>query len=114
MLSRCRLACTLHGPEFSYELPNRGGHKVEHRESQSWVHAHPKHVVHDKVGVPQITDHAVFCFPIRRLSHKITAKEKSGRDFACFETANQIRTIKRSIVTNPNWKAEPGRVGMKR
>ena len=72
------------------------------------VHADEKRLVHDDVGVAQITDHPVLDSGEGRLSQKVTAEQVARLDALRLEEARQIAARETGILAYGHHKPEPG------
>src|ERR1700675_1564459 len=89
------------------------GHEVEHWRRQSRIDANPKHIVHHKVRVTQLSGHAILGILVGRLPEEIATEEKARTDFVRFQRTSQILTSKWCILANANRKAKPRWVGVR-
>src|SRR6202051_4691417 len=87
-------------------------HKVEHWRRKARVYAYPKHIVHYKVRVAQLSGHAKLAILIGRLPQEIATEEKARTDFVRIQCANQILASKWRVLAHANGEAKPGRIGV--
>ena len=87
------------------------GDVVEHFSGQAGIHADPEDVVHHEIGVGQLAEDAVFAVLVDGLAKKIAGEHEPRANLLCLERGDELLAREGRILTHPDGKAEPRRVG---
>src|SRR6266576_1076718 len=100
LLGSLRQLSSVNSGGGSWNLMESLRHVIDHRLRDAGVKADPENVVHHKVGVPQIADHAPLNVAIGGLAKQVAAKKQAGGDVSRFEEANDLAAGCGRIVSN--------------
>src|SRR5258708_29241719 len=87
-------------------------HVIDHRLRDARVEADPENVVHDKVGILQLANHAPLYVSIGRLAKQIAAEKQAGGYVSRFQKAPDPFAGCGRVLANFERKAEPALGGM--
>src|ERR1700674_2249812 len=111
---RClRQLCSVNGGGGSWNLMESLHHVIDHRLRDSGIEADPENVVHYKVSVPQIANHAPLNVAIGGLAKQVAAEEQAGGYFSRLKEAHDLAAGCGRILSDSEWKAKPAWVRMR-
>lgn len=117
LLMRTEVRAPLASGFRCHEIADDFGHVVDLLGSETGVSAEEKRLVHDAVGLRQLsgTTNALrtisFQLHERRLTHEIATKEHTVADFVLIEVTNQFSSREGSTFFERDFETKPGAVG---
>src|SRR3984893_15730665 len=87
-------------------------HVIDHRLRDARVEADPENVVHNKVGILQLANHAPLDIAIGGLTKQVAAEEQAGGYVSRLQKAHDLIAGRGRILSDSERKAEPAWVRM--
>ncbi|KAG1253004.1 hypothetical protein G6F65_017667 [Rhizopus arrhizus] len=100
-------------PDAEEELDPAGG-VVQHFRRQCRLHANPERVLHDDLGVGQLTRDAVVLAHHRGLTRQVAGKQQARADLVLVQIRQQVHAPHLCFGAKRNRESEPGWVGARR
>src|SRR5450755_3814169 len=102
-----RYLCSTTRGSGSWNLMESLYHVIDHRLRDAGVKANPENVVHYKVGVFQIANHAPLNVAVGGLAQQIAAEQQARGDVSGFQKTHHLAARDRGVRAHRKRKTEP-------